>query len=247
MNTKHKALTGLKITDEDQGLVRAVFSTFNVIDSDGDVTLPGAFEEGKAVRISAYNHTSWGGALPVGKGTIHANDEEAILEGQFFLDTAAGRDTFAVVKQMGELQEWSYGFDVIEAEPGHFNGEAVTFLKRVDVHEVSPVLLGAGVNTRTLAAKSRGQKLSDHIAAVVAEAGVVTERIADVLAKRSEKGKGLGAESADAAAELESVLSRLREQLAHEENAKAGEPEGLGAEALEIETRLAEAAARLRT
>lgn len=149
-----KALSGVKITDASEGRVQAVFATFNVKDLDGDVTLPGAFDDGAAVRISAYNHTSWGAALPVGKGVISQTQTEAILDGQFFMNTTVGRDTFETVKQMGDLQEWSYGYDVDDSSEGQLDGEAVNFLKKLKTYEVSPVLLGAGIGTRTLAAKS---------------------------------------------------------------------------------------------
>lgn len=150
-----KYLKGVQIKDADKGTVSAVFSTFNVIDSDGDVTMSDAFTNGAEVAISAYGHTSWGGALPAGKGVIRTTKSEAILEGQFFMDTTHGKDTFAVVKAMGGRQQWSYGFDILDAAPGTFDGKDVQFLQKLDVHEVSPVLVGAGVNTRTLAAKGR--------------------------------------------------------------------------------------------
>lgn len=153
-----KKMTGLKVVDEAKGIIQAVFATLNVKDHDGDVTVPGAFEDGAAVRISAYNHKSWDGALPVGRGTITEKGDEAILDGQFFMDTEAGRETFGVVKGMGDLQEWSYGFDVLQSEPGTFDGESANFLKRVKVHEVSPVILGAGIATRTLAVKAKMEK-----------------------------------------------------------------------------------------
>lgn len=151
---QHKALSRVEIKSEDRGEFSAVFSTFNVVDSDGDVTLPGAFTEGEEVLVSSYGHTSWQGALPVGKGRIRATKSEAIVDGQFFLDTTQGRDTFQVVKALGANQQWSYGFDVVESEPGKFAGASVKFLKKLKVHEVSPVLIGAGVNTRTLAVKA---------------------------------------------------------------------------------------------
>jgi len=151
--SEHKALTGVEIKDADQGLVRAVFATLNVVDSDGDVTVKGAFEDDAPVRISAYGHTSWGGALPVGKGVIREVGDEAILESQLFLNTSAGREHFETIKQMGPLMEWSYGFDIVEADNGEHEGQKVRFLKKLKVHEVSPVLLGAGVDTRTLAVK----------------------------------------------------------------------------------------------
>jgi len=151
---RHKQLSHVEIKSPDEGQVSAVFSTFNVLDSDNDVTLPGAFEDGAEVVISGYQHTSWGGALPVGKGRIRTTKSEAIMEGQFFLDTTAGRETFTVVKELGPRQQWSYGFDIEEADTGTFNGEDVQFLKRLTVFEVSPVLRGAGMNTRTLVAKA---------------------------------------------------------------------------------------------
>jgi len=152
----HKQLSHVKVKDAAKGDVSAVFSTFNVRDSDGDVTLPGAFEEGAPVVISSYNHTSWGGNRPVGKGKIRTTKSEAILDGQFFMDTVDGRETFEVVKALAEssLGEWSYGFDIEESESGQFDGDDVQFLKHLKVFEVSPVMRGAGVNTRTLAVKA---------------------------------------------------------------------------------------------
>ena len=134
----------VEIKDEAKGLVKAVFATFNKIDSHGDVTLPGAFEDGAEVPISSYGHTSWDGALPVGKGTIRQTQKEAIFEGQFFLDTAAGRDTFITVKELGSLGQWSYGYDAVEYSFGEHDGQHVRFLAKQKTHEVSPVLLGAG-------------------------------------------------------------------------------------------------------
>lgn len=176
---RHKQAPGrVEIKSEEQGTVRAVFATLNVVDLDGDVTLPGAFRDSQEVRISAYNHTSWRDALPVGKGTIREVGNEAILEGRFFLATTAGRDTFEVVKEIGDLQEWSYGFDIIDAERGTFDGQDVQFLRSLDVHEVSPVLLGAGVDTRTLAVKGRDQGTARehrHAVASLARANLYVE------------------------------------------------------------------------
>src|SRR5262249_21671864 len=74
------------------GRIVALFSRFNVIDGDQDVTLPGAFEDGVAVPISFYGHRSGmpDNALPpVGSGTIRTDPIGARLEGKFF-DTPAG-------------------------------------------------------------------------------------------------------------------------------------------------------------
>lgn len=152
----------LKITDADKGEVEAVFSTFNVIDHDGDVLLPGAFEDGAKVRISAYGHRSWWGDLPVGRGTIRAEKDRAVLVGQFFLNTEGGRETFEVIKQMGELQEYSYSLDEIETGlvsdlPEELRG-ANRAIRKVKVFEVSPVLAGASIGTGTLSVKEKAQE-----------------------------------------------------------------------------------------
>lgn len=137
--------------DGDPGSFRAVFATFNVIDHDGDVTLPGAFTEGQKVRIAYWGHR-WRD-LPVGKGAIHQDEEKAWVDGQFFLDTAGGEETYKTVKNLGDLQEWSYGFDVEESRMGTFLADMqerdVQFLEKLTVYEVSPVMLGAGIGTGT--------------------------------------------------------------------------------------------------
>lgn len=212
---RYKSLKSLKVGGDEEGTVQAVFATLNVRDSDGDVTRPGAFRSGEKVRISAYNHASWGTAMPVGKGTIAEVGDEAILDGQFFMDTAGGRETFAVVKALGELMEWSYGYDVLKASDGEQDGEPVRFLESVKVYEVSPVILGAGVNTRTLAAKrgSGNLRLTEHIASVMADVDEVSDRIAEVLTTRAAQGKSLGGDSRELLELLATKATRLQELL----------------------------------
>lgn len=206
MNTK--SLTRVEIKDADKGEVSVVFSTLGVVDSDTDVTLPGAFEDGAKVKISSYGHTSWQGRLPVGKGVIREVGNEAVMEGKFFLDTTDGRDTFAVVKELGEDQEWSYGYDAVKFSYGDHQGQQVRFLEQLKVHEVSPVLVGAGVGTRLLTAKS-GLKFGEHLESVVADVDALITRAADVVALRAEKGKSISEESAQGLARLDESVKRL--------------------------------------
>jgi hypothetical protein len=165
--TDRKTLTGVEIKNADRGEVEAVFATFNVIDLDGDVTVPGAFPDGAEVPISHYGHASHGGALPVGMGKIRQTDTEAILDGKFWLDTTAGREHFDVIKKLGAKGQWSYGYDPIEAEQGQFDGQDVRFLKRLGVLEVSPVLQAAGIGTRTLSAKGGQARTADEYKAAI--------------------------------------------------------------------------------
>ena len=152
--TERKSVT-VSIKDAEKGIVTVAFAKLGVKDHDGDVTLPGAFGK-QSVIVSSYGHGSWMGDLPVGKGTISEQDGEAVGELKFFMTTQHGREHFEVIKQTGDLQEWSYGFDVKETgevtEDMRQNG-VDRVLKTLDVHEVSPVMRGAGVDTRTLAVK----------------------------------------------------------------------------------------------
>jgi HK97 family phage prohead protease len=202
----------VEIKDADKGEVVAIFAAFNAIDHDGDVTLPGAFEDGAKTRISAYNHGSWGSALPVGAGVIKSTSTEAQLHGQFFMNIPEAATTFQTVKAMSAegLQEWSYGYDVLEYSYGQFGEPArdVRFLQKQQVHEVSPVLLGAGIGTRTLTTKSN-KTFAEEGEAVLAALAQFGVRAADVMAMRAEKGKGLGDQSRDLLQRVESELTTL--------------------------------------
>lgn len=151
---EHKSVH-VDVKDADEGHVVATFSRFDVIDSDRDVTLPNAFEEGAELVVSAYGHRSWQGDLPVGRGVIKVTPTEAQLHAQFFMNVPEARSTFEVIKQLGSLGQWSYGFDVLDSDFGEKDGQRVRYLKRLKVWEASPVLVGAGVDVRTVETRSR--------------------------------------------------------------------------------------------
>lgn len=236
---ERKALTGLKVTDEAAGTFEAVFATLSVIDKDGDVTLPGEFRTGQKARVSAYNHKSWDGALPVGKGTISERDDLAVMTGQFFMNIPGAKDTFLTVKELGDLAEWSYGFDA-KRERGVFgpNDTPVTFLKEIEVHEVSPVILGAGIDTRTLSMKA-GMKLSEHAGAVVTALDELTSRVADVHALRLTQGKTLGDDTMSHLEQLEVQMKRLRDVLTTEPPPKQDDQAALLRELARVQARRA--------
>jgi hypothetical protein len=161
MELQHKSFAGnITIKDADQGIVRAVVGRVGVKDLEGDVFLPGSFGR-QEVRVSAYGHSSWPhrGNMPlVGRGTIEEHGSDVVAEVRFFLQTQAGREHFEVVKEMANLQEWSFGFHPSRAEtsevPPSMQGQGVrNAYSRVPVEEVSPVLLAASIGTRTVAVK----------------------------------------------------------------------------------------------
>jgi hypothetical protein len=154
-----------------QGIVVAAFSTLNVIDKDGDVTLPGFFGQQETAMVPAHDWRS----VPLGKGTIKEIGDKAVAELKMNLDLQAAKDWHSALlfdlKNGRPLQEWSYGFTILPggSSPGEFNGKQVRFLRPTPeggpgarVHEVSPVLVGAGEMTGTLAAKSAKEAIAVH-------------------------------------------------------------------------------------
>lgn len=193
MSPTRKGLLDFTFKAEKEGSFRATFSRFNVIDRDGDVTLPDAFQKGQAVRIAQWGH-NW--AMPViGDGTIDFDSERAWVDGEFYLDTTAGMDTYKAVKRLSqkELQEWSYGFAIKERSFGEFGDPAqqVQFLRRLDVFEVSPVMIGAGIGTGTDAIK--GAALADESEAVLAAVAGLSDRLKSLAEIRAKEGRTLSA------------------------------------------------------
>lgn len=138
-----------------EGVVSAVIATLNVKDHDGDVTVKGAFGDQTVPVLPTHNWAS----VPLGKATIRESGDDVIAEMKFNLESETAREWYSALKfdyENGDpLQEYSYGFDVVEADRGEFKGERVQFLRKLRALEVSPVLLGAGINTRTLDVKGK--------------------------------------------------------------------------------------------
>ncbi len=148
------------------GSVTAMFALYNVMDHDYDITLPGAIADGTQVRISSWGH-KWM-EHPTGRGVVRDTGAAALLEGVFFIEgsgfeeTMAGREAYRTVKNLGNLQEWSYGYDVLDYSYEYRDGYEVRILKKLAPFEVSPVMLGAGSNTGTLDIKALKAAIASH-------------------------------------------------------------------------------------
>ena len=152
--------------DEETGTVEAVFSVFNEIDSDNDVVLPKSIRSGygdKGVAM-VWGH-DWKNII--GKGKIIQDDNKAVFKGSFNMNTNAGKEAYETVKAMGDLQQWSFGFEVLDSEVGMFSKDGgeekeVRYLKDLKVWEVSPVMVGANQNTHTVAVKNAEQEMETN-------------------------------------------------------------------------------------
>lgn len=238
---ERKGLLSFEFKAEKEGSFRATFSRFDVVDRDGDVTLADAFTRGQEVRIAQWGH-NWG-APAVGKGAIDFDGERAWVDGAFFLDTTAGKDTYLAVKNLGTLQEWSYGFEIKERSFGEFGDppQQVQFLRRLEVFEVSPVMLGAGIGTGTDAIKG-ARTLADESEAVLAAASGLADRLKSHADLRAKEGRTLSTANRDRLKAHRESLRSIADDL--DALIVATEPDdgkGLDLTALLIESALIEA------
>ena len=154
----------LEFKADGEGKVSAVFSVFNTLDSDGDVVIPEAIKSGfKSGSVPMVWAHKWD--MPIGKGEIKQDGDKATFEGSFFMDTESGKEAYNLVKAMGDLQQWSFGYRVNDSERGKFkSGDKdvdARYLKDLSVYEVSPVLVGANQDTYTMAIKSNKELLEE--------------------------------------------------------------------------------------
>ena len=139
MSEKEVKNIDLELKSETEGKVSAVFSVFNSLDSDGDVVLPGSIKSGfKSGSVPMVWAHKWD--MPIGKGSINSDGDKATFNGEFFMDTESGKEAYKIVKNMADMQQWSFGYRVNEAEQGKV-GEGdeekdARFLKDLTVFEV---------------------------------------------------------------------------------------------------------------
>jgi len=158
-----KSLAIVEMDEAGKGLAK--LGSLSGIDHDGDTYAPGAFmwksSDGQWCSILPCH--DWR-AMPFGKARVYEQGDDILAEINLNLDCQAGRDWHAALRFDLEkgvaVQEWSYGFNSLDAD-FHVRGSSrVRVLKRQDVMEVSPVLRGAGVGSGTIALKNAALKES---------------------------------------------------------------------------------------
>lgn len=198
-----KTFGAFEVKDAEKGLVEAIIATLGVVDKDEDIIRADAIPDGAKVSMSAYGHDAVYGDAPAGKGALNVDGNKLVFTGRMFLATTRGRDTFEVLKEMGADQQWSFGFRILGWEvPSEAEKKqgARRILTKLDAFEVSPVIIGAGVGTRTVGVKAaedvvvpdpaiEAKRLEDErVAQEIAQKALATAQLnagADRLFKRS--------------------------------------------------------------
>lgn len=153
---ERESKTGVELKQLDEaGTGLARIATLDVIDADGDLTVKGAFGEQHVQVLPVHN---WG-SVPLGKARVFEKGNEALAEFKLNLETVIGKEWHTALlfdlNNGKPIQDWSYGFTVEEASFEERDDVGrVRILEKLTVHEVSPVVVGSGVDTGTLAIKS---------------------------------------------------------------------------------------------
>ena len=203
--------------DGDKRYIEAVFSLFDTIDSDNDVTKANALRSGytgNKVPL-VWNH-DW--SKVIGRGVIETDNQKAVFKG-YFLNTEAGKEAYNTVKEMQDMQQFSYGFQVMKSSKGtHIDSKGeevpVRVLEDVKVWEVSPVLVGAQQNSFVQALKSGLEPVDEEIKAEMqvesTEPEVSSETDASI-SKSSQQGMRLGEHAVASLEELKAFTERIED------------------------------------
>jgi len=164
MITKKIEFSETKALDSSQGIVEAFTNSMGVIDKDGDVIDPVAFNSSITKNLPIPVLAGHDQHQIVGKvisaRPVHISDDEYKLYTlmQMNLETQAGKEAYSNVKG-NYVREWSVGFNVGE-EGIAYEGkgkEQVRRIKNLDWVEVSAVIRGASPQTATISAKADEQ------------------------------------------------------------------------------------------
>lgn len=152
-----KMMTVTEMGEAGKGL--AILARLSEVDHDGDTYAPGAFswkEGGEQWCPLIHHHDRY--QMPFGKARVYEEGDIAYAELHLNLETQAGKDWHAALlfdlATGKSVQEYSYGFDVLDAEYNIAQDSRTRILKQLDVHEVSTVIRGAGRGTGTLTMKA---------------------------------------------------------------------------------------------
>lgn len=223
MKTKTFDVEIKAVGDGGEGTFTAYASVFGNIDSYGDVVVAGAFAESLAEYAAAgdpiplyWRHRMDDPMMNIGGADGEEDEHGLLVKCALDLDTPNGAQTYKLL-QKRRVKQMSFAYDVLEGGwvEKTEDGQKIQFyeLRKLRLHEVSVVPVGANQETEILTVKTAAEAVA---------AGVTAGR--PLSADEQEETKA-------AISALKSALPTLDQQQADEpSDAKAEEPEGAKAE-----------------
>ena len=213
---KHRvfSLKSFKATDEAQGVFEALVAVFNNVDRVGDMILPGAFEDTlaawqeKGAPIPVIYSHEWDNLdAHIGEVLEAKEVEEGLwVKAQVDLEEEFAKRVFKKM-QRGTLRQFSFAYDVIESaqvDRGEKeNPRYINELRKLDLLEVGPCLVGMNPDTQLLdlknapdgATTSGAKRGARHTAKEFAEIQAIHDHAVALGAKCAEHDDSGGGES----------------------------------------------------
>jgi len=148
--TKSAGDLSLKDVDVNSRTVTGYFASFNTLDSDGDVFMPGAFSkslnENKNRILHLLQHNP---NLPLGRPNVLQEDSNGLYFETTFPEQPNGgyiEDTLKLYRD-GVYNEHSVGFQLIKATSGSSETKGANCITEAKLWEGSTVTWGANANT----------------------------------------------------------------------------------------------------
>jgi HK97 family phage prohead protease len=206
-------------TDDAKRTFTAIVSTFNVVDSYGERMMPGCYSGSlaKQMPVGVASHdwtkpvftTVCKEVLP-GDPELDGDDIDPItkehgglwVQGAFF-ETKDAEETYILIRD-GGFREFSVGYTTIRDGWGD---DGIREIYEVELHEVSPVLVGANPNTQVISIK-RNANFDDHIVTLDNEVTWLVDRLGKRCETRLKEGRVLSSRNV---ALLETLAGTLKE------------------------------------
>jgi HK97 family phage prohead protease len=148
----------LKADDSTEGRFTGYASVFGNIDSYGDMVIAGAFAESLAEYASAdyWRHRMDDPFMNLGTASAEEDERGLLVDCQIDLETAAGKQVHKLLKAK-RVRQMSFAYDVLEGawvDRKPEDGGSYYELRKLRLHEVSVVPIGANQDTEILAVKT---------------------------------------------------------------------------------------------
>lgn len=176
MFVKACKLAQFKALDGAQGTFEAIVAAFGNVDRGGDQILPGAFtdslvaweQKGRPIPV-IFSHEWDNLDAHIGQ-VLEAKevDEGLYVRGQLEMDEPFAQRVWKKMSK-GTLAEFSFAYDVVDALWAKEDGQTIYELRKLDLLEVGPCLVGMNPETQLLGVKEgrrNSTKDADRIQAI---------------------------------------------------------------------------------
>ncbi|HXS32256.1 MAG TPA: HK97 family phage prohead protease [Solirubrobacterales bacterium] len=171
METKSFPVKNIKALGEGDpdGTFEAIVAVFGNVDSYGDRVVAGAFKDSLVKGFPAIVWSHQWREVPIGACLEAEETTEGLrIKGQLFIEeNDRAREVYAAMKNVGgdglpPLREFSFSYDIIDADWTVEDEEHIFELQKLDAIEVGPCLKGVNDETRLIGVKAQEKVVEER-------------------------------------------------------------------------------------